>query len=53
MSAYPLRDKERRAQRAFYRRIALISLLMIGIAYAAWFAPWARPIRHVPVETIR
>ena len=25
--------------------------LMGGIAYAAWFAPWAKPVRAVRIET--
>jgi cell division septal protein FtsQ len=45
----PIKERRRLAARAFAWRVALLLFLMGGVAYAAWFAPWARPARSVEV----
>ncbi|WP_156412899.1 hypothetical protein [Chthonomonas calidirosea] len=36
-----LAQRRARARRAFWLRIVLLVLLMIGVAYVAWFSPYA------------
>jgi cell division septal protein FtsQ len=45
-----IRERRRRAARAFAWRVSLLLLLMGTVAYAAWFAPWARPARNVEIQ---
>ncbi len=42
-----IRERRRRAARAFVWRVSLLLLIMGAVAYAAWFAPWAHPARNV------
>ena len=47
-----LRKRKEAAVRAasrFTLRVVLLFLVMVGIAYSAWFAPWTRP---VPIKII-
>ena len=46
----PLKERRRRAARWFLFRVSLLLLLIGGIAYSAWFAPWARPVREIKME---
>jgi cell division septal protein FtsQ len=48
-----IRERRRKATRGFVVRVCLLLLLMGGVAYAAWLAPWARPARTVEVQVIR
>lgn len=32
-------------------RVGILLTLMGAVAYAAWFAPWAKPIRVMRIET--
>jgi len=34
-------------------RACLLLLLIGAVAYSAWFAPWARPVRAVQIERAR
>jgi cell division septal protein FtsQ len=43
----PIKERRRRAARAFAWRVGLLLVLLGVVAYAAWLAPWARPVRHV------
>ena len=45
-------ERRRKSTLAFVLRIGLMVTLMTGVAYAAWFAPWARPIRTLQVEIV-
>ncbi|HLI47801.1 MAG TPA: hypothetical protein VKV18_03800 [Chthonomonas sp.] len=36
-----LAQRRARARRAFWLRVVLLVLLMLGVAYAAWFSPHA------------
>jgi cell division septal protein FtsQ len=49
----PLRERRRRAARQFLVRVCALLLLIGAIVYSAWFAPWARPVRQIPIETAR
>ena len=51
MSVTTLQQRRRDATRWFLLRVTLLIALTAGIAYAAWFAPWAKPARYVAVET--
>ena len=53
MTTSPLRDRRRRATRRFVTRVCFLLLLIGGVAYAAWFAPWARPLKSIPVHVER
>ncbi len=53
MALITLRERRRRAGRWFLIRVGMLLLLMGLLAYSAWFAPWAKPVRHVPIETTR
>jgi cell division septal protein FtsQ len=53
MSLSPLRERRRRAARWFTARVCLLLLLIAAVAYSAWFAPWARAVRHIAVETAK
>jgi cell division septal protein FtsQ len=53
MSEHPLRERRRRAARWFLARVFVLLVLIGGVAYAAWFAPWARPVRHISVDVTR
>jgi cell division septal protein FtsQ len=53
MSLTPLRERRRRATRWFLLRVCALLVLMGAIAYSAWFAPWARPVRQVKIEMAR
>ena len=43
--------RRRKASNAFALRVALLLFLMAGIAYAAWFSPWAKPIHSIKMES--
>lgn len=53
MSLTPLRERRQRAARRFALRVTTLLLLMGGVVYAAWFAPWAKPLPQAPVERVR
>jgi hypothetical protein len=48
-----LQERRNREKRHFYLKVGLLLSLMSGIAYAAWFAPWARPLQEIPIERAR
>ncbi len=43
------KKKKKSASPWFLIQLLMIFVLMGGIAYSAWFAPWARPIKSVTV----
>lgn len=47
-----MEKRRREAARGFAGRVALLSLLIGAIAYAAWFAPFAQPLKSVPVVPV-
>ena len=47
---HTLRDRRKRARRAFLTRVAVLLIMIVAVAYGAWFAPWARPVRHISVK---
>jgi cell division septal protein FtsQ len=49
----PIKERRRRAARAFAWRVGLLLFLLGGVAYAAWLAPWARPARNVELTVGR
>ena len=51
MRDLPLRERRRRATRRFLGRVCLLLLLIGGVTYAAWLAPWARPVRSIEITT--
>ncbi len=53
MSAYPIRDRRKKATRIFKWKVALLAVLIAGIAYSAWLAPWARARHTASVEITR
>ena len=53
MSLTSLQERRKRAARQFLFRACALLLLIGAIVYAAWFAPWARPVRHISVESVR
>lgn len=46
----PLRERRKRAARGFALRVVVLVGLIGGVAYAAWFSPWAKPVTSVPTE---
>lgn len=50
MNDNPLRERRRRTARRFMVRVVLLLVLIGTVAYSAWFAPWARPVRQIPIE---
>ena len=52
MSLTPLRERRRRATRWFVLRVLLLLLLIGGLTYSAWLAPWAKPIQEVKIEMV-
>ena len=53
MDLPPLQARRRRATRGFLLRVGMLLTLIGLVAYASWFAPWAKPVKHIPVETVR
>ncbi len=53
MTLSPLKERRKRAGRRFLYRVGFLVVLIGGIAYAAWFAPWARPLKAIPVHADR
>jgi hypothetical protein len=45
------KERNQRAARSFILRVSFLLLLIGSVAYIAWFAPWARPIRTLQIET--
>ena len=50
--AYPLRQQRKRAARQFALRVFLLLALIVGVAYAAWFAPASRHAPKVEIEAV-
>ncbi|HLK55314.1 MAG TPA: hypothetical protein VKU00_02040 [Chthonomonadaceae bacterium] len=46
----PLRERRLRATRWYVLRVLLLLLLIGGLTYSAWFAPWAKLVQEVQVE---
>jgi hypothetical protein len=44
-------ERKHKASQAFMLRVGILLALMGGVAYAAWFAPWAKPIHALKIET--
>jgi hypothetical protein len=53
MSAYPIRERRRKATLRFYWKVAIVSAVIAGIAWAAWLAPWARVHHTAAIEFSR
>ncbi len=51
MGLMPIRERRRRATRWFLLRVLLLLVLIGAVTYSAWFAPWAKPVREVRIET--
>lgn len=47
-----IRERRRRAARWFAVRVALLLVLIGGLAYSAWFAPWAKAPHPVRIENV-
>jgi hypothetical protein len=46
-------ERRHKSAQAFILRVILLTALIASVAYGAWFAPWARPVHTLDVETIR
>jgi hypothetical protein len=46
-------ERRRKSTRAFILRVVLLTFLIASVAYGAWFAPWARPVNAINVESVR
>ncbi|HLJ54385.1 MAG TPA: hypothetical protein VKT77_05045 [Chthonomonadaceae bacterium] len=44
--------RRRNASRAFILRVTLLMALIGGVAYIAWFSPWARPVKTLRVVSV-
>ncbi len=44
-----IRETRRQSRMKFYRRAVGLLLLMAAVAYSAWIAPWAKPVRSVEI----
>ena len=44
-------DRRRRSAQSFLLRAFTLVTLIGGVAYLAWFSPWARPIHSLTVES--
>ncbi len=53
MHSLTIRERRRRAAKWFWARVLLLTLVIGGVAYSAWFSPWARAPHAVVVETLR
>ena len=51
MSLTTLRERRQRATRWYVLRVLLLLGLIGGLTYSAWFAPWAKPVREIRIET--
>lgn len=47
----PLRERRRRATRLFVLRVCVLLLLIGAVTYSAWFAPWAQPVKEIPIKS--
>jgi hypothetical protein len=48
-----IRERRRRASRWFTLRVCLLLVLIGGLAYSAWLAPFDKAAHPVRVETVR
>jgi hypothetical protein len=53
MHALTIRERRKRASRWFALRVCLLLVLIGGLAYSAWLAPWAKAPHPVRIETAR
>ena len=53
MPALTIRERRRRASRWFALRVCVLVVLIGGLAYSAWLAPWAKAPHPVQIETVR
>lgn len=44
--------RRRTASRAFIVRVTLLIALIAGVAYFAWFSPWAKPVKSLKIESL-
>jgi hypothetical protein len=53
MHPLTIRERRRRASSWFAARVCLLLVLIGGLAYSVWLAPWAKAPHPVRIEIVR